>query len=361
MKKVNFILPATNDKPIGGYKIVYQYANELSRRGYTVTINFLFRVIPKTSCFYLERLKRVKWRLKKPAFPAQQVTWFKLDDKIRINPNVVGYDDVPDADVVIGTAAVTAEYVKALPDRAGRKFYFIQSYETWWYDNTESLEATYRLGMTNIVISKDLKQKVEKVSGLPVAYLPNFYDEQEFFIEQPIRSRKNTVALLNHIQESKRTKFGLNVLKKVHQEVPDLQVELFGAYQPVEPLPDYVHFTYQATPKQLRSEIYGSSKVYLMPSVLEGWGLTGTEAMASGAVLVASRIGGIIEYANDANSVLVDPDDLEGFVHEIVDLLRNDERLFKIATQGCRSVRKYTLEMATNRLTSILFEKSELS
>ncbi|MBO9166191.1 glycosyltransferase family 4 protein [Lactiplantibacillus pentosus] len=356
MRKINFILPATNDKPIGGYKIVYQYANELSKRGYMVTINFLFRVIPKTNAFYLERLKRLKWRLRGPEFPAQQVTWFKLNKNIRINWNVVTFSDVPDADIVIGTAAVTAEYVKKLPDRAGRKFYFIQNYETWWFDDVESLEATYRLGLTNIVISKDLAQKVEQASHVSPMYLPNFYDDQEFFLERPIRSRRNVVALLNHIQESKRTKFGLKVLESVQREVPDLEVELFGAYQPVASLPDYVHFTYQATPKQLRNKIYGRSKVYLMPSVLEGWGLTGTEAMASGAALVASHVGGIIEYANETNSVLVDPNDFNKFVNEIVNLLKNDQRQQEVATAGYTSVQNYTLEKSTNRLISILFE-----
>ena len=37
-KIITFILPRTGETPIGGFKVVYEYANRLVEDGYTVNI-----------------------------------------------------------------------------------------------------------------------------------------------------------------------------------------------------------------------------------------------------------------------------------------------------------------------------------
>lgn len=356
MKKINFILPATDNTPIGGYKIVYQYANELCKRGFDVTINFLYHVRPQLTHMNLQKLKRWKRKTFHDQLPAEKVTWFNLNKKVHLNYNVIDLDEVSDGDIVIATSAPTAAFVAALSETKGKKYYFIQNYETWWYESVAQLNATYNLGLVNIVISHDLFNKVKKATGKEPQYLPNFYDDSEFYVTESIEKRNNTVALLNHIQSSKRTKFGLDILAEVHRQIPNLHVELFGAYPPIQSLPDYVHFTYKATPKQLRESIYGVAKVYLLPSVLEGWGLTGTEAMACGTALVASMTGGIEEYAKADNSILVSPNDKEEFIQAVVELLLNDRKRKLIIENGLGSVKRFTLEKSTERFLNILMK-----
>ncbi|MHA5207617.1 hypothetical protein R5R49_08715 [Oenococcus oeni] len=41
MKKIAFVLPPFSRNPIGGYKTVFQYANELVKRGYRVGLYYL--------------------------------------------------------------------------------------------------------------------------------------------------------------------------------------------------------------------------------------------------------------------------------------------------------------------------------
>lgn len=354
MKSINFILPATNNKPIGGYKIVYQYANELSARGYKVTISFLYRVSPKLKYYGVQKLRRLKRILLNERTPTRKITWYKLSKKINLKFDVISPHDVVDADFVVATAAPTANFVKILNKNKGKKFYFIQNYETWWFSERFELENTYKLGLTNIVISHGLSDIVESVSGVKPEYLPNFYDENEFFVSHPLSNRPMSISLLNHRQSSKRTIFGLEVLAEVKKILPDITVQLFGAYKPVRILPNYVDFTYNANSEQLRENIYGETQIYLMPSSLEGWGLTGTEAMACGAALVASNISGIDEYANKNNSVLVDPFDKQGFVNSIVHLLKHEDERLKLVNTALNDVKKYTLEASTNTLEAIL-------
>ena len=210
------------------------------------------------------------------------------------------------------------------------------------------------MGMTNIVISNELREKVlESGAGEP-KYLPNFYNHNEFYLENSVEDRKNIICLLNHAQETKRTKFGLEILREVKKVIPDLEVQLFGAYDPLEELENWIHFTKNANTEQLRNKIYGVSKIYLLPSVLEGWGLTGMEAMASGALVVASRIGGIVDYANDANSILVEPDNKKEFVDNIIEMLQNDGKRIAITYKANEDVRQYVIDKSGERLIKII-------
>ena len=36
--KISFLLPFSGHKPVGGFKVAYEYANGLARRGHEVTV-----------------------------------------------------------------------------------------------------------------------------------------------------------------------------------------------------------------------------------------------------------------------------------------------------------------------------------
>uniref|UniRef100_UPI00324291E1 glycosyltransferase family 4 protein n=1 Tax=Lactococcus sp. TaxID=44273 RepID=UPI00324291E1 len=354
MKKINFILGSNANIPVGGYKIVFQYANELVKLNYDVSISFMYNLEQNKIKYFLKKLLK-PIVIKMGSSHKKQITWFDLDSKIKIYFDVSTYNSIPDADFVIATASQTSKFVSKLSSRKGEKYYFIQSYEDWVFEGHKGkVEDTYCLGLNNIVISKELSSIVEKASGVKPHYLPNFYDHNEFYIANPIKNRVNKVALLNHEQSTKRTKFGLEILFEVKKSIPDLEIELFGSYPIKEKYPEYVHFTYKATSNQLLHEIFGRSKIYLLPSVLEGWGLTGMEAMACGAVLVSSEIGGIVEYANKNNSILIEPKRKNDFVEVIINLLRDVKKCETIAERGNEEIQKFSIENSIKMLENIL-------
>ncbi len=352
-KKINFVMPANYNHAVGGFKIVYQYANWLVDQGFDVSISYSYSPSDSKSYSFLKRM--VDSHIYKFSKRETKVTWFSLKNEIKSYYNCILSKDFPDADIVFATGAKTASLVHKLPKEKGKKFYFIQNYEAEGFGNKkEFVQNTYNLGLTNVVISKELRQKVLEAGAPDPKYLPNFYNHDEFFLENPIENRKNIICLLNHTQETKRTKLGLEILREVKQTIPNLEVHLFGAYDPIEELEDWIHFTKNATSKQLREEIYGSSKIYLLPSVLEGWGLTGMEAMASGALVVASRIGGIVDYANDANSILVEPDNKKEFVDNIIEILKDDGKRIAVTHKGNEDVKQYVIDKSGERLIKII-------
>ena len=77
--------------------------------------------------------------------------------------------------------------------------------------------------------------------------------------------------------------------------------------------------------------------VFVMPSLMEGLGLSVIEAQACGIPVVASRIGGLIDLINDGKSgYLVPIGDPEALAERIVDVLQNP-RQAKLMAELARS------------------------
>lgn len=74
------------------------------------------------------------------------------------------------------------------------------------------------------------------------------------------------------------------------------------------------------------AEILAGCEVFLHPNPREPFGIAPLEAMASGLVLVAPNSGGVTEYANDRNAMLVDPTPL-AFAEAVRTLLSTPELL----------------------------------
>ncbi len=64
------------------------------------------------------------------------------------------------------------------------------------------------------------------------------------------------------------------------------------------------------------TSVYRRTRVLLMPSSYEAWGMVGVEAMASGIPVVASDLPGLRESLGDAG-VFVDRGDVDGWVREV--------------------------------------------
>ncbi|MDE3288581.1 glycosyltransferase family 4 protein [Lacticaseibacillus paracasei] len=353
--KINFVLPGNEDVVAGGYKVIYQYANQLINRGNDVTISFLFS--PRFGhSNWLRTLKFLGTSLGLVHKNKEQVTWYPLNPSIALEFNVVTSKQLKDADILVATSVETSYFVAKAGASKGRKCYFIQNYETW-VAGEEYEDNSFRLGLYNIVIATWLQQLVMKKSGLKPPIVPNFLETDFFNPNTDFRDRGHTVALLNHAEPSKRTAFGLKVLSKLKKEVPDLEVNLFGVWDMPENLPKWIHTFENPRQLTLRDQIYGGSSVYLLPSLLEGWSLTGMEAMVSGAVVVASDIGGVRDYViNNETGLLIKPDDLEAFVSAIKRVFLDDALHERLVREGVKKILGLSIDRSTTKLYDIFKE-----
>lgn len=84
-----------------------------------------------------------------------------------------------------------------------------------------------------------------------------------------------------------------------------------------------------------------ASSVVIQKSLREGFGLTVTEAMLKGTPVIASKVGGIpLQIKNGDNGFLRDPQDIDGFAEQIINLLSKPKMAKEIGENGKASVKK---------------------
>ena len=101
--------------------------------------------------------------------------------------------------------------------------------------------------------------------------------------------------------------------------------------------------------------LYSSCKLFVYPSLYEGFGLPPLEAMACGAPVIASRIA-TFEETLDGNAQLVTPNDAHALAKTIVHLLENDAERQTLATRGLARAAQFSWEK-TAKLTLTVYEE----
>jgi len=101
--------------------------------------------------------------------------------------------------------------------------------------------------------------------------------------------------------------------------------------------------------------LYRRARVFLYPSLHEGFGLPPLEAMARGLPVLASRVSAMPEVLGDA-ALLVDPFDVDDIAHGIDRLLSDDSLCRELAERGRRRARAFTWQ-ATARATVAVYHE----
>jgi len=347
--KVCFVLPQLVRKPIGGFKIVYEYASRLSRLGYDVSILFLNETAMKRF--------RIPPFLRKEAvevFTRIEPKWFQLDSRVKkvSSLNTRAVEALKSSDAVVATGVDTVESVLRLFPKS-RRFYFIQDYETWVYPE-EKINQTFGAGLHNIVVARWLKEIVDLYDSGDTVLIPNPIDTKIYREITPAAERKaHTLGVLYHPGKHKGFKYAWEAIRILKQRYPDLTVYMFGTSKP-EISEDYVHFTMNATREQT-VDIYNKVQVFLCASVEEGYGLTGLEAMACGAALASTRYRGVLEYGEDGYNCLLSPVmDPKALADNASSFFDDEEKRLRITANGKRSVRKLDWEVAVSRFSATL-------
>jgi len=353
---ITFILPGPGISPVGGFKVVYEYANCLSGRGHTVTIVHPANLEMDSS--WLERSKRIVRYIQrfidKSYLPKN---WFRLDSRVQMLwVSSLNENNIPDADVVIATAWQTAEWISYYSSKKGDKFYLVQDVEDWSGPEAR-VEGTWRLPLKKIVISKWLQELMED-HGQTAVYIPNGLDFSAFGVDTAIESRNpHSVLMLYHHLERKGIADGLSALDMVRQHFPDLSVTLFGVRDGIF-LPRW--FTYYRSPAQnILRELYNHTAVFLAPSRREGWGLTASEAMMCGAAVVGTDIGGHREFMKDGLTALLAPAHRpEALADRLIEIFSDNALRINIARQGHHFVKRFTWARSCDRLETVLKDKT---
>lgn len=344
--KIAFLLPMPTTKIVGGYKIVYDYANYLAKKNNEVTIFF-----DSNKGQNSKGLPRYMTYLLRNVICYFEPRWFKLSKKVKkVNLYSFKKNFFENYDIVISTAAETAVFADQLS--VAKKIYLIQDFESNWALEHDKLIQTYNYNMNLVVISKWLKKKVTEVSSNQVTYIPNGIDRNVFFNKHYNRP-DHSICMLYHLDARKDFDTGYKVLMRLKSKFPDLVVNIFGTPKRPKNWPNWMKYTRLAKPNQV-SELMNHSSVFLCTSEKEGFGLTGLESIFCGCTFVTTDCGGVREYASQKNALISPVGDVESLVANISLAFESEKLKNEFLKENLKTINNFDLAKSRDKFEKVV-------
>jgi L-malate glycosyltransferase len=349
--KITFLIP--HIKLGGGTKIILGYADRLYKRGHNITVvcpitNTNKKIIKGISIIYPKRQIMNLSRYKP--------YWIDVAADIKFVPS---FDEkyIPDSDIVVATAWQTAPYVNNYSNSKGKKFYFIQHYETLYHasNNEQKADNTYKYPLKKIVVSSWLKEIMEDKFNSISELITNPIDLEVFYPTRRGYNKDKRICILHHKYKWKGVSDGLEAFKLAKQKFPNIRLVMFGSvYKEVNIDCEYY---YRPIKDSLRN-IYNSCDIFLCPSWHEGFGLPSAEAMACKCALTTTNNGGCMDYAINDKTALVSPrKDTVKLAQNLIRLLDEENLLKNIANRGYEHIKKFTWDRSLDKMERIFLQE----
>jgi len=363
---ITFLLPRAGEIPIGGFKVVYEYANRLVKDGYSVNIVYgiasvrpIENIIIRYIYYFVRFFRWLKYLFFKDYRPS---SWFETDGKIKhLLRYSLSEQSVPQTDCYVATSWVTAVWLNDYKRTdIKRKIYLIQSFEDWQgpYD---AVVKTWKMELTKIVIAPWL-QKIADDLGEKSYLIENGFDQKLFYITIPIEEKnKYSAIMLWHDHPLKGCSVGLKALMIVKSRYQQFKAILFGVPDKPKYLPDWIEY-YKTPSHETHLHIYNSSAIFVGPSNKEGFCLTPPEAMLCGCAVACTNIGGYTVVAHDNETALLsEAGNAEALADNIIRFIENDALRIRIAKSGNELIKYFTWDCAYKKFLTVINNNDGIS
>jgi len=378
----------------GGNRAVLEISKRLMLRGHKVSIVYPFAPVDQDKI----RPRKILFDLAANLKRRNKIRWFKsevdLIPAVTFQPRLKSAFSsfFPDADCVLATAWQTALPVSELPDSKGKKFYFVQHYEIWPLWNSEEcwrlavksglpdislafarmrplepslarykdlVDQTYRLPLKIITTSRWLAEMLEQGLGAAVHKLVGIGNSFDLFSKIECAERQTLRILMQYRSSAwKGDKEVSAALAIIKERYPQVQIVIFGGRNPPA-LPFQAEYHPIPTDADL-CRLYSSSDIFVCGSWIEGWGSPPMEAMACGAAVVTTAVGGMPEFSEHLKSALhVAPRSVDQIVQAVSYLIENESRRKEIAREGEIKIREFSWERCVDLFESALLKPEQ--
>jgi len=262
--------------------------------------------------------------------------------------------------IVFATAWQTAYFVKEyLKSHKSSPYYLIQNNEdepSFSGKRSNLAHATYKFNFKKFVINKKVLERFKKDNPL---FLHVGIDTKFYKIIKQLSKRKNVVLFPFRSGESKGSKYAFETIEKLLQSDFKNKIKII-AYGNIkkEEIPStisgYLSYYYLPSRRQLL-KIYNESKIFVLPSLVEGMSLPPLEAMACGSAVIVTDNGGVNEYIKDkVNGLMCPIKDSECLFQKIIYLLNNEEMIKKLSKNGLLTAKKFSYEKMCDTFIKII-------
>ncbi len=226
-----------------------------------------------------------------------------------------------------------------------------------------------------ITPSQSAKNDVIKYYNFPaenITVVHHGYDKERFFddldkakvtqIKQTYGIKNDYILYVGTLQPRKNINNLLEAYKSIANSYPSLQLVIAGKkgwlfddiFIKVKALQieDRVLFTDYVKDDEV-AYLYKGAKLYILPSLYEGFGMPLLEAMACGTPVAASNVSSMPEIIGPG--LLFDPEDIKDIAQAIVKVLQMPIDLYeKLQQEGIAFATTFSWEKAANETVQVL-------
>jgi len=162
--------------------------------------------------------------------------------------------------------------------------------------------------------------------------------------------RKNFKSLILAFKKLKLKDYKLLIVGSKNKVFSDTEIQKL-----IKEIPN-VEFTGYVSDKKLVN-LYQRAKLFVYPSLYEGFGLPPLEAMACGTPVVVSNVASLPEVCGDA-AYYVNPYDIDDIARGIETVLKDEILQKELIQKGLKKVKLFSWEKSAEKLVKIIQEVS---
>ena len=145
----------------------------------------------------------------------------------------------------------------------------------------------------------------------------------------------------------------LSALDKVRQELVNFKFVGFGNLDKSK-VPIWIEYYKEISNDNLRV-LYSKSKIFVLPSRVEGFPLVNLEAMANRCAVISTKFEGYETYlVNCLNAMLVENENIDELAKTIVNLSRDDILIKKLGLHGKKTAMNYSEDNMVSEFIKII-------
>lgn len=270
-------------------------------------------------------------------------------------------------DFVIATSWDTVDIVlRICDDTGGTPIYFVQDIES---DFVKDDPVKYQMAVesygrikTKIVKTDYLRERLIEMGHDAHVIVPGMNLNIFYPRARVDDGRLRVLALARPKAPHGQRGFDILVEAFRHLKSTDetIDVGFFGADELTEAELGFAFVNFGRLSSNKLANAYAWANIYVDASRFHGFGRTGVEAMACGAVAVLSDSGGVRHYARDGENALIVPVGSVDAIIDAVERLRDNPDLrLKLSSNGLKTTKAFDDRIAAQQFLQICLQEIE--
>jgi glycosyltransferase involved in cell wall biosynthesis len=223
-------------------------------------------------------------------------------------------------------------------------------------------KCTYQIADRILSVSSYVKKNLisdYKIPRFKIRVVPNGVNTDIFHPVSNDVHNLQDVLYVGRIDKRKGLGFLIDAVERLITDHPSIRLIVVGKGAYVKEVKVYIqdkavrnHIIFLGwKDSRTLNQLYNEATVYVMPSIVEGFGMTLLEAMACGCPVIATDSGGAVDIIrHNYNGLLVSYGDavqLAAFIHC---LITDNTRRNRLKQNGLATIRNFRWEIIANQL-----------